>query len=186
MFVSLNALQSNDAFGSILNFDLGFLNNMWFVWINMAFIIFILSWLLYKPLLKFLENRRERIKNEIESAAENFRKSQEAKATYDAKLSGITQERDEILDTAKKTAQAREAEIIAAAKNEAGLIMERARRDIEQEREKAKDEMHRQIVQVSALMAERLMGGQLTADDATRDRLLNQAIAELGATEWKS
>ena len=186
MFVFLNAFAQVDEYSGILGFDLAFLNDLWFVWINMAFIIFVLSWLLYKPLLQFLENRRQRIKNEIESAAENFRKSEEAKATYDAKLSGITQERDEILDTAKKTAQAREAEIIATAKSEAGLIMERARRDIEQEREKAKDEMRRQIVQVSALMAERLMGGQLTTDDTTRDRLLNQAIAELGAVEWKS
>ena len=186
MFVLLNAFNANPDQSGILSFDLGFLNSIWFVWLNMAFIIFVLSWLLYKPLLQFLENRRQRIKNEIESAAENFRKSEEAKATYDAKLSGITQERDEILDTAKKTAQAREAEIIAAAKSEAGLIMDRARRDIEQEREKARDEMHRQIVQVSALMAERLMGGQLTTDDATRDRLLNEAIAELGAVEWKS
>jgi F-type H+-transporting ATPase subunit b len=182
----LNAFVSDDALSGILNLDLSFLNSMWFVWINMAFIIFVLSWLLYKPLLNFLENRRERIKNEIESAAENFRKSEEAKATYDAKLSGITQERDEILDTAKKTAQAREAEIIAAAKSEAGLIMERARRDIEQEREKAKDEIHRQIVQVSALMAERLMGRQLEADDAARELLLNQAIQELGVAEWKN
>ncbi|MDR2183236.1 MAG: F0F1 ATP synthase subunit B [Clostridiales bacterium] len=182
----LNAFVSDDALSGLLNLDLSFLNSMWFVWINMVFIIFVLAWLLYKPLLNFLENRRERIKNEIESAAENFRKSEEAKATYDAKLSGIARERDEILDTAKKTAQAQETEIIAAAKNEAGLIMERARRDIEQEREKARDEMRRQIVQVSALMAERLMGGQLTADGATRDRLLNQAIAELGAVEWKS
>ena len=186
MIVLLNALVSDDALSGILDLDLSFLNSMWFVWINMVFIIFVLWWLLYKPLLQFLENRRQRIKDEIESAAENFRRSEEAKTTYDAKLSGITQERDEILDTAKKTAQAREAEIIAAAKSEAGLIMERARRDIEHEREKAKDEMHRQIVQVSALMAERLMGQQLATDDATRDRLLNQAIAELGAVEWKS
>ena len=186
MFLFLNALNANPEWSGILGFDISFINEMWFVWINMAFIIFVLSWLLYKPLLQFLEARRDRIKGEIESAAENFKKSEEARAAYDAKLRGIKQERDEILDTAKKTAQSREIEIIAAAKNEADLIMERARRDIEQEREKAKDEMRSQIVQVSALMAERLMGGQLTTDDATRDRLLNQAIAELGAVEWKS
>jgi len=186
LFVFLTAFEPVDEYGRILGFDLSFINELWFVWINMAFIIFVLSWLLYKPILQFLEMRRERIKGEIEAAAENFKKSEEARTAYDAKLSGIKQERDDILDTAKKTAQTREAEIIAAAKSEADLIMERARRDMEQEREKAKDEIHRQIVQVSALMAERLMGGQLTADDATRNRLLDQAIAELGDAEWRN
>jgi len=186
LFGFLNAINANQEWSGILSFDLGFLNSIWFVWVNMAFIIFVLAWLLYKPLLQFLENRQNRIKGEIESAAENFRKSEEAKAAYDAKLSGITQERDEILDGAKKTAREREVEIIAAAKSEAGLIVERAKREIEQEREKAKDEMRSQIVQISALMAERLMGGQLMTDDATRDRLLNDAIAELGAVEWKN
>ncbi|MCL2573259.1 MAG: F0F1 ATP synthase subunit B [Defluviitaleaceae bacterium] len=186
MIALLTAFTPIDDYSGVLGFDWGFLNSLWFVWLNMAFIIFVLSWLLYKPILQFLEKRRERIKNEIESAAENFKKSEESKATYETKLKGISGERDEILDTAKKTASAREAEIIAAAKSEASLIMERARREIEQEREKAKDEIHREIVQVSALMAERLIGSQLTTDDATRDRLLNQAIAELGAVEWKS
>ena len=185
MFVFLTTTNAVDEYGRILGFDLSFLNELWFVWINMAFIIFVLSWLLYKPIVQFLEARRERIKSEIESAAENFKKSEEARATYDAKLSGIKQERDDILDIAKRTAQSREAEIIAAAKDEANLILERAKRDMEQEREKAKDEIHRQIVQVSAIMAERLMGGQLTADDATRNRLLDQAIVELGEAEWK-
>jgi len=182
----LNAFAAVDGYGGILGFDLAFLNSIWFVWLNMAFIIFVLAWLLYKPLLNFLEQRRERIKGEIEAAAENFKKAEEAKATYDAKLAGITGERDEILDAAKKTATAREAQIIAAAQSEAGLLKERAQRDIDQEREKAKDEIHRQIVQVSALMAERLMGSQLTADEATKSRLLDDAIAELGAVEWKN
>ena len=183
MFALLLAYNPGDAYEPLLGFDLNFINTIWFVWINLIFIVAILSWLLYKPLMKFLNDRRERIKNEIAAAAENFKKAEEARITYDAKLSRIAQEREEILDAAKKTAQAREGEIIAAAKSEVDLIMSRARRDIEQEREKAKEEVHRQIVQVSVLMAEKLIGSQLNTDEAARERLLNQAIAELGSAE---
>jgi len=183
LFVFLNALPAVDEYSGLLSFDWSFINNMWFVWVNMAFIILILTWLLYKPMLKFLDERRERIKNELKSAADNLKAAEETRATYDAKLLGVAFEREEILDAAKKTAYAREEEIITAAKNEADLIMERARREMDQEREKVRDEMHHQIVQVSAVMAEKLMASQLGADGAARERLLNQAIADLGNAE---
>ena len=186
MFVFLTALQANEDLSRLLNFDLSFLNEMWVVWVNLALIIALLSWLLYKPMLGFLEKRREGIKNDIESAAENFRKSEEARKSYDEKLSGIKAERDEILNDAKKTATARQDEIIGAAKSEADRIIDRAKRDIEQERQKAKDEMHKHIVQISTIMAEKLMGDKLNTDEKTRSRLLNQAIADLGDAKWKN
>jgi len=151
--------------------------------VNLAIIIAILSWLLYKPVLKFLNDRRERIRGELEHAEENLKASEKTKAQYTTKLESIKAERDEILDYARKTAGEREKEIIASANTEAGLILERARREIEQEREKARDEMKGQISQVSAMMAERLMGDQL--DNEARDRLLNQAITELGDAQWR-
>ena len=179
--ISFNAI---DGYGRVLGFDLQFLIDILIMWFNLAGIILILSWLLYKPIAKFMNDRKERIRAEIENAAENLRKSEEAKATYDEKLAGIKGEREEILDTARKAAGEREAAIIAAANNEALLLMERARKEIEQEREKAKDEIRNQIVSVSAMMAEQFMGGQMDAD--TRDRILNQSIAELGDASWKN
>ena len=170
-------------YSGILNFDLAMISGIVVSFINLAIIIAILSWLLYKPVLKFLNDRRERIRGELEQAEENLKASEETKAQYNAKLEGIKAERDEILDYARKTAGERESEIIVSANKEAGLILERARREIEQEREKAKDEIKGQIIQVSAMMAERLMGNQM--DDEARDRLLNQAITELGDAQWR-
>ena len=180
----LITFNANNEWGRVLGFDLEFLIGILFVWFNLAAIILILSWLLYKPIVNFMNDRKERIRAEIENAAENLRLSEEAKTEYAEKLAGIKVEREEILDTARKAANEREAAIIAGANNEASLLMERARKEIEQEREKAKDEIRSQIVQVSAMMAEQLMGGHM--DPATRDKILNQSITELGDTPWRN
>jgi len=180
----LTAGADNGYGGRILGFDLAFLNEIWMVWANMVLIIVLLSWLLYKPVKKFLAERRERIAKELETAAENMRASEETKAAYNAKLANIEVERDELLDDARKLAGEREAAIIAEANSEAVLIKERAKREIELDREKAKDEMRKQIIQVSATMAEQLIGENM--DPETRDQILDRAITELGDTPWRN
>jgi len=171
-------------YSGLLGFDWDFFMGVIFAWVNVAVIIFILSWLLYKPVRKFLGDRRDRIASDIETAEENLRVSEETRAQYNSKLANIGTERDEILADARKMAIEREAEIIAGANNEAGLIMERARRELQMERELAQSEIRNQIIQVSTMMAERFMGSHM--DAAAKDKLLDQAIAELGDAEWRN
>jgi len=175
-------LQPDPEISRILGFDLDFLVGMLFIWLNLAVIIFLLSWLLYKPVLNFLLARKERIQNDLDTATENLRSSEEAKVLYNQKLENIGVERDEILTTARKNAQMREAEIISDANKEALLILERAKLEIEREKEKVKGEVKAHIIEVGSLMAERFVGNYL--DAGTKDKLLDQAITDLGDVEW--
>ena len=171
-------------YSNLLGFDWDFFMDILFAWVNVAVIIFILSWLLYKPVRKFLSDRRDRIASDIAIAEENLRVSEETRVQYNAKLANISTERDEILADARKMAIEREAEIIAIANSEANLIMERARKELQMERELVQSEIRNQIIQVSTMMAERFMGSHM--DEATKDKLLNQAITELGDAEWRN
>ena len=167
----------------ILGFDMEFLVNLGFAWINLAFIIFILSWLLYQPVLDFLLARQSRIENDRESAKENLRDAEEAKALYMARLAQIDSERVQILDEARKTATANRYEIIEEANNEAGEILARAKREINMEWAKANDVIKTQIIEVSSLMTGRLIGEYI--DAGAKEEILNQAIADLGDVKWK-
>ena len=173
--------ETNDSW--FLRFDLDLLFEMAFIWFNVAVIILILAKLLYKPVRTFLVNRRERIAAELEKAAADMKDAEEKRSLYESKLAGAAGEREEILEAARKTASEREAKIIENANGEARLIMDRARNEIEREKEKAKDEMRTQIIQVSAMMAEQLLGGGM--DEDKKDKILNEAIAELGDAVWK-
>jgi len=173
----------NGEYSRILGFDADFLMEIAIQWINVIFIVVILSWLLHKPVSKFLNDRNQRIQNDIQTAATNLEEANKQKATYETKLAGIDVEREGILEDARKLAAAREAEILEAARAEAKLYTERSRLEIQRERDSAQDEMKRQIIQVSALMAERLLDEAIS--DADKERVLNKAIAELGDATWK-
>jgi F-type H+-transporting ATPase subunit b len=169
--------------GHFLRIDSNVLIEMLLLWVNVIFIVVLLSWLLYKPALKFLTERRERIQGDFDKAAADMQEAEEKRNHYQGKLEAIVVEKEEILTAARKLAGEKEAEIIQNANGEAASILERAKVEIEREREKAKDEIRTQIIQVSALMAEQLMGKGM--DETDRNKILDEAISELGDAVWK-
>ena len=70
-------------------------------------LFFFLSNILFEPVKKVLQNRTEKIKNDIESAAKDKEDAAAMKAEYDEKLKSIDKEREEILAAARKKAQQR-------------------------------------------------------------------------------
>ena len=182
MFSYLNfAVLSNDSW--FLRIDGSLVGQMAIQWVNVIFIVFILSWLLYKPVVGFLAARRERIANELAQAAADMKDAEEKRELYQGKLEAIVVEKEEILAAARKLANEKEAEIIQNANGEASAMIERAKKEIEREQEKAKDEMRTQMIQVSAMMAEQLLGKGMS--DADKDKILDEAISELGDAVWK-
>ena len=180
--VGVTRVEVIEGFPRIVNFDMEAVMGAIIVLINVGFIIFILSWLLYKPVLKFLNDRREKIAGELAKAAEDMAVAADERTKYEGKLKNIAVERDDILETARKLAAQKEADVIEEAGREATLIMDRAKLDIEREKEKAKEEMRVQIIQLSSLLAETLLGRGM--DDTDKNRLLDEAIAELGGAVW--
>jgi F-type H+-transporting ATPase subunit b len=182
-FLRNTALAADGAFPRFFALDWETVVNMIVQFVNLLIIVAILSWLLYKPVRKFLADRRERIAGELAKAAADMKEAEERRTLYEGKLVAISGEREDILEAARKLASQKETEIIQEANGEARLILDRAKLEIEREREKAKDEMRNQIIHVSAMMAESLLGGGM--DEAVKNRILNEAIAELGDSVWK-
>ena len=187
----LNNIMSNfvilanniEGYPNVLEVNQNTLFDMIVIFAHVLVIVSVLSWLLYKPVGKFLADRAERIANELAKAAENLKTATEKQNFYEGKLVAISGEREEILEAARKLASQREAEIVQGANNEARSIISRAQLEIEREKEKARDEMRTQIIQISTLMAEKLLGGGM--DEGAKNRILDQAIAELGDATWE-
>ena len=92
-----------------------------------VFLLFIfLSYILINPVRKVLENRQEKVKNDLESAAKDREDAAKLKTEYDAKLQNADAEADEILSAARKKAVKNEENIVAEAKEEAARIISRA------------------------------------------------------------
>lgn len=168
----------------VMNFDKQFLISLAFQLLNTAVLCFILTKLLYKPVKEFLAARKEKIARQIADAKANLEDAQKLKAEYEMKLKDIEKERNEILDDARVRGRQREEQIISDAKQEAETLKSRAMLDIQREQEKAKDEIKKQIIEVSSIMTSRFISASM--DEAEQNRLVDEVISDLGEIKWQS
>ncbi len=167
----------------LIRFDQALITNLLFQWINTAIMIFILGKLVYNPMKKFLQDRRDGIAKNISDAEAQLVEANKMKADYESKLKEIAAERAEILENARKIAKDAENEIISEAKKEAEVIKNRAMLDIEREQEKAKDSMKAEIIEISTLIATKYVTEKI--DESTQNRLFDEVIESLGDASWQ-
>lgn len=170
--------------GYILILDQQMLINLAWQLLNTLIMCAILTYLLYKPVLQFMQKRKDRIAVNIATAEGKLADADKLKLEYEKKLSNIESERNEILDAAKKRASLREQQIIAEAKEEAETLRNRAKLDITREQEKAKDYIKTQIIEISSLMTSRYVASVI--DENKQNQLLEEIISDLGDAKWLS
>ena len=144
----------------------------------------IMSYFLFNPARAFLQKRQEKIRTELEDAKNNQEDAKALKAEYESKLKNIDKEAESILADARKRALASENRIIAAAKEDAAAIIERAKEEAKLEKQKMADEVKKEIVAVAALMAGKVVASSM--DVAIQDSLIDETLKEIGDSTWLS
>ena len=144
----------------------------------------IMSYFLFNPAREFLQKRQEKIRAELEDAKNNQEDAKVLKAEYESKLKNIDKEAESILADARKRALANENRIVAAAKEEAAAIIERAREEAKLEKQKMADDVKKEIVAVAALMAGKVVAS--TVDVTIQDSLIDETLKEIGDSTWLS
>lgn len=148
-----------------------------------VFLLFIfLSYILIDPVRRVLEERREKIKNDVESAASDRAEAAKLKAEYDARIKKADDEAGEILSAARKKAVKNEENIIADANAEAARIISRANQEAELEKSKVKDEVKQEIISVATVMAGKFVAGSM--DDSKQAMLIDETLKEMGDDTW--
>lgn len=150
-----------------------------------VFILFIaLSYLLFNPVRKVLEDRAERIRKDIDSAKEEKEDAISFKTEYDEKLKNINKEAELILSDARKAALKNESKIINEAKQEAARIIERANEEALLEKKRALDEIKQEMIAVASLMAGKVVAASI--DTTIQDSLVEETLKEMGEQTWLS
>ena len=142
------------------------------------------SHFLFDPVRDMLNKRQEKIKNELEEAAQDQADAAQLKAQYEDKLKNIDKEAEEILSEARKRALENENRIVAEAKEEAARIIERARVEAELEKKKAADDVKREMVSIASLMAGKVVAASI--DTKVQDTLIEETLKEIGESTWLS
>ena len=180
--VSMFLLSGGLPDGRIFGLDQQTLIQIGINLLNVSVLAALLSWLLYKPVRKFMAARTERIASQIEEAARQQKEAEELRAEYEAKIAEIAIEREEILEGARRMSAENAKQVLADAKAEAEGVRERAAAEVEHERERVRAEMKQVIIEVSTAMTEKVL--MASVDDAVYERMFEKTVSEMGQTKW--
>ena len=168
----------------LFNLDAQLLFDACVMALSMYVMFTVLSYLLFKPVRKMLEDRKQRVADEQETARREKEEAISYKEEYELKLKQIEKEAQEILSEARKKAMKNEAAIIAEAKEEAARIIARANNEIELEKKRALDDMKQEMISIASLMAGKVVAASI--DTSIQDSLIDETLKEMGEQTWLS
>lgn len=152
--------------------------------VAMLVLFILLSYLLFNPARKLIQKRKDFIQGQLDEAASARQEALSMKEEYDSRLAKVDDESAALLSEARKKAKTRESEILAEAGEEAHRIVIRAEKEVALEKDKVRDEMKQEMVQVAALMAGRFVAESI--DEEKQAALIDETLKEMGDETWQN
>ena len=177
-------MNINASMSRLFDLDLQLLADSVLTLIAVMALVFALSYFLFDPVRKLMEDRQKLIAADIESATKDKEEAALLKEQYDVKLKQVDKESEEILSEARMKALKNEARIVEEAKLEAARIMDRASEEVELEKKRALDDVKQEIISVATAMAGKVIATNM--DVSIQESLVDETLKEMGESTWQS
>lgn len=145
--------------------------------VNFLILVFILNKVLFKPLLKALEDRKQKIATSLHEADQIKAELTSAQKKGDALIREANQKADVILQEAKEAAAALKQVTTAEAREEAEKIMTRNQQVIQSEAEKMRTGLTGELMGLVVITAEKVLGRSLS--DQEKEAMAKASLKEL-------
>lgn len=132
---------------------------------NLTILFLILKKLLFKPVKNVLEQRQKELDEKYLEADKASDEARATKTAWEEKLRSAEDEADAIIKSASDDAKQRGERLVAEAKDRADGIIRQAQNEAELEMRRADESIKREIVDVSAVLTEKILGREINADD---------------------
>jgi F-type H+-transporting ATPase subunit b len=145
---------------------------------DLAFIVLmvLLVRYLYRPITQVLEARTRRIQEGLRAAAEAKRDREAAEKEYQLRMDEARRDGQALLDRIAKQGEDLRKELETKAREQADGLIARARAEIQQEREKAVQDLRGQVADLAVMAAGRIIGESL--DLKKHRELIERTIEE--------
>jgi F-type H+-transporting ATPase subunit b len=149
------------------------------IWTLLLFGIsmYILWKLAFPRISDALDRRQHAIEESIDHAERIRHDADELLAEYRERLREAREQAQEIIDRARKSADARERETLEEAQHRREQLMEQTRRDIETETRRAIQEIRREVADLTVMATEKVTRKVLDEED--QRRLVEEALRDL-------
>ncbi len=142
--------------------------NLWQILISLAnllLIFLILKKFLWKPVKKVMDQRQQAVDEQYAAAAQARQKAEADRDAYEEALAGAREQARGMVEDATAAARRRGEQIVLEAQEKADRLVRQAQAEAQLEKQKAEDEVRQEIVDVSALLAGKLLEREIRADD---------------------
>jgi len=130
----------------------------------------------YRPLQRVMDERRKRIEEGLSASERAQEAAEQARADARAEIQQGREEAQRLVAQAQELSQRIEAEARDNAVQQAEQLIQRARSEIEQERDQAVQQLRREFGDMAIAAAERVIGQALDRDD--HQRLIQEVLAD--------
>ena len=147
--------------------------------ISFGILFFILRMVAYRPLMRILDERSRRVSESMEQAEVVEKKAAEAEAETKKQFEAAGREVQERLAKAKQVGEDLRQQAELEARKEAEKILERARTEIQHERDEAIGEIRKEFGELTVMAAEKVIDRSL---DRQSHRDIIEKVLEEGAS----
>ena len=125
--------------------------------VNFGLLLSALTYFLYKPVLRMIDERREKVAEGVRTAEEADRKLADAKAEGEGLVGDAAREAEGLVATARTRAEEKGAEIVKAAEARANATLKDAQARAEEAKRLALQESSKDIARAAMLAAEKIL-----------------------------
>lgn len=147
--------------------------------VNFGIVLAVLTKFVYKPLLRAIDARRDAIRKSMEESEEISRQKLQMEQTRKDALHKADEDAGLIVEKAKKEADQLRADILAAAQAQADQILVKGKKQLEEERSHVFHEVQDQMASSIIKLSEEIIRREFSKDDQAR--LLKNLEKELPA-----
>lgn len=146
--------------------------------INFIILLAILKHFFFSKVKAVIDEREEYINERLDSAEEATEKARMLAIQNERALNRAKEEGKAITEKHKKKAEKVYDEIVTDAKEEANLIIERAKVEIQREKEKAEYSLKKEAIELAVELSKKVI--EKNIDEEKNRELINEFISEVG------
>lgn len=154
------------------------------IWITVFFLFRLLSKLLYEPMTKFINERKEKVQSNLNEAKNLNDEAQKLKLEYESRIAEAKEESQKILAEARNRGEELRNDILSQAKDEADTLKARANKDIEREKASAFESIKSETGNMAVLIASKIMEKEMNVEN--QEQLVDKFIDEMGNSSWQN
>ena len=145
--------------------------------INFLILLWLLQRFAFKPLMRIMDERSSRIRNDLDDARRLREEAERDRETYRSQLGRARDEARAILEEANNVAARIREQSLLDAEGQNTQLLQRAREEIGREKQAAINELRREVADLAIMAASQVVRRNL--DGADQRRLVEEALSRV-------